>query len=135
MPLGLIEILQESTDARPKSYTLNEADLQRVKKNSAFFGKISDTDWEGESEVDCSQLGELFYSNNHLKKLVREGIPNNLRRDLWQLWSGSRFKLKLWPGHYQDILQYYEGQPSTAITEIEKVIQFHELIQLKIITK
>jgi hypothetical protein len=40
---------------------------------------------------------------------------------LWQLWSGSRFKQQQALGHYNDLLKYYEGQPSIATREIDKV--------------
>lgn len=51
---------------------------------------------------------------------------------LWQLWSGARFKLKLWPGHYEDLLKYYEGQPSAATKDIEKVKESNPLITHRI---
>ena len=44
----------------------------------------------------------------------------NLSGNAWQLWSGSRFKMNQWPGHYHDLLKYYEGQRSLATMEIEK---------------
>ncbi len=36
------------------------------------------------------------------------------------MWSGARFRLKSAEGHYLDLLNYYDGQPSIATQEIEK---------------
>lgn len=76
---------------------------------------------EEKGEKGHGIIEHFSYRNNHLKSLVRSGIPNHLRSKLWHFWSGAKFKLDLWPGHYEDILKYYEGQPSSATEDIEKV--------------
>lgn len=67
------------------------------------------------------QLGSLYYKNKTLRQLVYDGVPNALRGNLWLLWSGARFKVSQYSGQYADILKYYEGQPSIATKEIDKV--------------
>jgi hypothetical protein len=67
------------------------------------------------------ELDSLYLKNDQLKRLVRCGIPDDMRGRLWQLWSGAKFKITLWEGHYSSLLQYYHGQPSIATSEIEKV--------------
>ena len=53
-------------------------------------------------------------------KLIRVGLPNRLRGEVWELTSGSLFLRLQNPSLYQDTLSKYEGQGSMAIDEIEK---------------
>lgn len=53
-------------------------------------------------------------------KLIRVGLPNRLRGEMWELTSGSLFLRLENPRLYQDTLKKHEGQPSMAIDEIEK---------------
>ncbi|KAI1810698.1 TBC-domain-containing protein [Poronia punctata] len=53
-------------------------------------------------------------------KLIRVGLPNRLRGEMWELTSGS-FYLRLEnPSLYADTLAKFSGQESLAIDEIEK---------------
>lgn len=95
-------------------------------------GLLASNSWERRRE----QLVSLHFKHEKLKLMVRQvsaapaacpivtrrqGIPPSLRGQLWQLWSGSRFKMNLMKDHFADLLVYYEGQQSLAIKEIEKV--------------
>ena len=53
-------------------------------------------------------------------KLIRVGLPNRLRGEIWELTSGSIFLRLETPALYQDTLAKFEGQESLAIDEIEK---------------
>ena len=53
-------------------------------------------------------------------KLIRVGLPNRLRGEVWELTSGSLFLRLQQPSLYQDTLVKHEGQSSMAIDEIEK---------------
>jgi len=66
------------------------------------------------------QLGALYIKTPQMSQLVRTGIPNSLRGNLWELWSGARFKRDQMEGYYYELLEYYDGQPSLAIYDIEK---------------
>ncbi|THX81841.1 GTPase-activating protein GYP5 [Aureobasidium pullulans] len=55
-----------------------------------------------------------------LPRLVRIGLPNRLRGEVWELTSGSFYLRMQQPKLYQDTLAKYEGQHSLAIDEIEK---------------
>ncbi|KAI5258123.1 GTPase-activating protein GYP5 [Aureobasidium subglaciale] len=55
-----------------------------------------------------------------LPRLVRIGLPNRLRGEVWELTSGSFYLRMLQPKLYQETLTKYEGQHSLAIDEIEK---------------
>ncbi|KAI4727928.1 GTPase-activating protein GYP5 [Aureobasidium sp. EXF-10728] len=55
-----------------------------------------------------------------LPRLVRIGLPNRLRGEVWELTSGSFYLRMQQPKLYQDTLDKYEGQHSLAIDEIEK---------------
>ncbi|KAF2397976.1 TBC-domain-containing protein [Trichodelitschia bisporula] len=53
-------------------------------------------------------------------KLIRVGLPNRLRGEMWELSSGS-FYLRLQnPGQYTETLSKHSGKESLAIDEIEK---------------
>ncbi|CAK7566809.1 MAG: GTPase activating protein (GAP) [Sporothrix epigloea] len=53
-------------------------------------------------------------------KLIRVGLPNRLRGEMWELTSGSIYLRFDSPNLYTDTLQRYKGQESLAIDEIEK---------------
>ncbi|KAK4988284.1 GTPase activating protein (GAP) [Elasticomyces elasticus] len=53
-------------------------------------------------------------------RLIRVGLPNRLRGEIWELTSGSFFLRLQRPKQYGETLAKYEGQPSLAIDEIEK---------------
>lgn len=53
-------------------------------------------------------------------KLIRVGLPNRLRGEVWELTSGSLFLRLQDPKLYEQTLAKYEGQTSMAIEEIEK---------------
>ena len=53
-------------------------------------------------------------------KLIRVGLPNRLRGEVWELTSGSLFLRIRSPNLYQETLAKFEGQESLAIDEIEK---------------
>ncbi|KAF4998155.1 hypothetical protein FGRMN_3359 [Fusarium graminum] len=53
-------------------------------------------------------------------KLIRVGLPNRLRGEIWELTSGSMYLRLDNPALYTDTLTKFEGQESLAIDEIEK---------------
>ncbi|KYK60665.1 GTPase activating protein [Drechmeria coniospora] len=53
-------------------------------------------------------------------KLIRVGLPNRLRGEIWELTSGSIYLRLEKPTSYGDTLARFEGQESLAIDEIEK---------------
>ncbi|CAN8100144.1 unnamed protein product [Discula destructiva] len=53
-------------------------------------------------------------------KLIRVGLPNRLRGEIWELTSGSAYLRFEDPNLYSDTLNKFEGQDSLAIDEIEK---------------
>lgn len=53
-------------------------------------------------------------------KLIRVGLPNRLRGEIWELTSGSLFLRLENPSLYADTLAKYHGHESLAIDEIEK---------------
>ncbi|KAI5281267.1 hypothetical protein KEM52_003926 [Ascosphaera acerosa] len=73
--------------------------------------------------------GEYFRENGRnatllrqptFHKLIRVGLPNRLRGEIWELASGS-FYLRLRSPHmYRDMLAKHSGRQSLAIDEIEK---------------
>jgi hypothetical protein len=53
-------------------------------------------------------------------KLIRVGLPNRLRGEMWELTSGSLYQRLEAPTLYADTLEKFEGRDSLAIDEIEK---------------
>ncbi|PMD14115.1 TBC-domain-containing protein [Hyaloscypha hepaticicola] len=53
-------------------------------------------------------------------KLIRVGLPNRLRGEIWELTSGSLFLRLENPTLFVDTLAKFEGRESLAIDEIEK---------------
>jgi hypothetical protein len=53
-------------------------------------------------------------------KLIRVGLPNRLRGEMWELTSGSLFLRLEHPTLFQETLAKFEGRESLAIDEIEK---------------
>ncbi|KAG5991571.1 hypothetical protein E4U52_003537 [Claviceps spartinae] len=53
-------------------------------------------------------------------KLIRVGLPNRLRGEIWELTSGSLYLRLENPSLFTDTLAKFEGQESLAIDEIEK---------------
>ncbi|CAJ0548090.1 Ff.00g048440.m01.CDS01 [Fusarium sp. VM40] len=53
-------------------------------------------------------------------KLIRVGLPNRLRGEIWELTSGSIYLRLENPALFTDTLAKFEGQESLAIDEIEK---------------
>ena len=53
-------------------------------------------------------------------KLIRVGLPNRLRGELWELTSGSLFMRLQKPKLFEETLKKNLGRSSLAIDEIEK---------------
>ncbi|KAK8239330.1 rab-GTPase-TBC domain-containing protein [Phyllosticta capitalensis] len=53
-------------------------------------------------------------------KLIRVGLPNRLRGEIWELTSGSFFLRLQNPKQYEDTISKNQGRESLAIDEIEK---------------
>lgn len=53
-------------------------------------------------------------------KLIRVGLPNRLRGEIWELTSGSIYLRLENPTMYTDTLEKFSGKESLAIDEIEK---------------
>ncbi|KAJ3074761.1 hypothetical protein HDU98_010351 [Podochytrium sp. JEL0797] len=53
-------------------------------------------------------------------KLVRIGLPNALRGEMWEVCCGAMVKRYMNPGHFQKLLEDNKGKMSLSIEEIEK---------------
>lgn len=53
-------------------------------------------------------------------RLIRVGLPNLLRGEMWELTSGSLYHRLQKPKLYAEMLKKHEGEGSLAIDEIEK---------------
>ncbi|CAO3670069.1 unnamed protein product [Umbelopsis ramanniana] len=53
-------------------------------------------------------------------KLVRIGLPNTLRGEIWEMCAGSAYLRFYNPGEYERLLKEYEGETSQSTEEIEK---------------
>ena len=58
---------------------------------------------------------------NGVTKLIRNGIPNNVRGKQWLLWSGAyHYMLRNNRDYYQSLLSNFKGKETLATEEIEK---------------
>lgn len=73
--------------------------------------------------------GEYLRENGHAltliqfptyQKLIRVGLPNRLRGEVWELSSGAMYLRWLNRGLYQNLLDQNNGAESAALEEIEK---------------
>ncbi|KAI9019303.1 rab-GTPase-TBC domain-containing protein [Phycomyces nitens] len=53
-------------------------------------------------------------------KLVRVGLPNRLRGEIWEACSGAMYSRFANQGLYEELLETYKGQTSVSTEEIEK---------------
>ena len=73
--------------------------------------------------------GEYLRENGHaltlisfptFHKLIRVGLPNRLRGEIWELSSGAMYLRWANRGLYQNLLEQNKGVESAALEEIEK---------------
>jgi hypothetical protein len=53
-------------------------------------------------------------------KLIRVGLPNRLRGEIWEACSGAMYLRFMNQGQFQNILETYKDKLSLSIEEIEK---------------
>ncbi|KAM5169933.1 TBC1 domain family member 9B [Mantella aurantiaca] len=64
--------------------------------------------------------GMCMYRTSKTRDLVLKGIPENLRGELWLLFSGASNEMATHPGYYADLVEKSKGQCNLATDEIER---------------
>ncbi|KAM6474578.1 TBC1 domain family member 9B isoform 2-T2 [Liasis olivaceus] len=64
--------------------------------------------------------GMCMYRTAKTRELVQKGIPENLRGELWLLFSGASNEMATHPGYYSDLVKQSMGKYSLATEEIER---------------
>ncbi|MBN3279690.1 TBCD9 protein, partial [Polyodon spathula] len=64
--------------------------------------------------------GVCMYRTEKTKELVLKGIPENMRGDLWLLFSGAVNEMATHPGYYEDLVEKSMGKYNLATEEIER---------------
>ncbi|XP_053478003.1 TBC1 domain family member 9 [Ictalurus furcatus] len=64
--------------------------------------------------------GVCMYRTDKTKELVLKGIPENMRGDLWLLFSGAINEMATHPGYYEDLVEKSMGKYNLATEEIER---------------
>ncbi|XP_076830518.1 TBC1 domain family member 9 [Brachyhypopomus gauderio] len=64
--------------------------------------------------------GVCMYRTEKTKDLVLQGIPENMRGDLWLLFSGAINEMATHPGYYEDLVEKSMGKYNLATEEIER---------------
>src|SRR2546423_5786496 len=86
--------------------------------------------------------GEYLRENGHAltlvqfptyHKLIRVGLPNRLRGEIWELSSGALYLRWANRGLYQDLLQQNKGAESGALEEIEKDLNRYSPLEFGLI--
>ncbi|PNS19162.1 hypothetical protein CAC42_1898 [Sphaceloma murrayae] len=121
---GTDEQTTEGMDSKPDSDDLRppDAGLGMVFKYPGDARKLRD---KGKMRLWYEYLKEngrnvTLVRQPDLPRLIRIGLPNRLRGEIWELMSGAFYLRLQKPKQYQETLAKHEGQPSLAIDEIEK---------------
>ncbi|XP_034634448.1 TBC1 domain family member 9B isoform X1 [Trachemys scripta elegans] len=64
--------------------------------------------------------GMCMYRTAKTRELVLKGIPENLRGELWLLFSGAWNEMVTFPGYYAELVEKSMGKYSLATEEIER---------------
>ncbi|XP_063784602.1 TBC1 domain family member 9B isoform X1 [Pseudophryne corroboree] len=64
--------------------------------------------------------GMCMYRTSKTRELVLKGIPENLRGELWLLFSGASNEMATHPGYYTDLVEKSTGKCNLATDEIER---------------
>ncbi|NXG49723.1 TBC9B protein, partial [Psilopogon haemacephalus] len=64
--------------------------------------------------------GMCMYRTAKTRELVQKGIPENLRGELWLLFSGAWNEMVTHPGYYADLVEKSMGKYNLATEEIER---------------
>ncbi|KAF7596783.1 hypothetical protein BBP40_012382 [Aspergillus hancockii] len=116
--------------AKPKGQDGENADARQPP--DAGLGMIFRYPGDARKLRDRSKMrlwGEYFRENGRnatlirqptFHKLIRVGLPNRLRGEIWELASGSLYLRLRSPNLYTETLSKFSGQESLAIDEIEK---------------
>ncbi|KAJ8269603.1 hypothetical protein COCON_G00122100 [Conger conger] len=64
--------------------------------------------------------GVCMYRTQKTKELVLKGIPENMRGELWLLFSGAINEMTTHPGYYEDLVEKSMGKYNLATEEIER---------------
>ncbi len=64
--------------------------------------------------------GLTMFKTDRFRVLLRAGIPNGMRAEMWQLCSGASYKALLQPTYYQDLLKEHASKVTSVTEEIER---------------
>lgn len=64
--------------------------------------------------------GMCMYRTHNTQELVLKGIPDNLRGEMWMIFSGALNEMATHPNYYADIVRQSAGHSSIATDEIER---------------
>ncbi|TRY93970.1 hypothetical protein DNTS_021122 [Danionella cerebrum] len=64
--------------------------------------------------------GVCMYRTSKTRELVLNGIPENLRGELWLLFSGAENEMATHPGYYASLVEQAMGRCTLATEEIER---------------
>ncbi|GFS17024.1 TBC1 domain family member 9, partial [Elysia marginata] len=64
--------------------------------------------------------GMCMYRTHNTQELVLKGIPDNLRGEMWMVFSGALNEMATHPNYYADIVKQSAGHSSIATDEIER---------------
>ncbi len=96
-------VLNDPHEFDPRYGTFEEVATKRWKK---YFSKMG--------------RGPALFKTDRFRVLLRAGIPNAMRAELWQLSAGAMYKAMLEPTYYADLLRDHMGKTTSVTEEIER---------------
>ncbi|KAK5656214.1 hypothetical protein OQA88_4975 [Cercophora sp. LCS_1] len=130
--IGNVKKLKEVTGECYSEYLLRPEDKKNANPPDAGLGMIFRYPGDPKKLRDRAKMrlwAEYLRDNGRnmtllrqptFHKLIRVGLPNRLRGEMWELTSGSIYLRLENPNLFADTLAKYSGQESLAIDEIEK---------------
>uniref|UniRef100_A0A4W5NCD3 TBC1 domain family member 9 n=1 Tax=Hucho hucho TaxID=62062 RepID=A0A4W5NCD3_9TELE len=94
--------------------------LQQTTSKIYFEREITGSEQAWKNHFTEYGQGVCMYRTEKTKDLVLKGIPENMRGELWLLFSGAINEMATHPGYYEDLVEKSMGKYNLATEEIER---------------
>ncbi|KFU98816.1 TBC1 domain family member 9B, partial [Pterocles gutturalis] len=115
---SVVQEVPELPSSSPLAVSPTSALSNRPVNFSAGEEKMKEESWN----IHFFEYGRgmCMYRTAKTRELVQKGIPENLRGELWLLFSGAWNEMVTHPGYYADLVEKSMGKYNLATEEIER---------------